>query len=177
MSDLTILMPGVNIDIGNFMSMMNGRVDGVDKVDFMYPMDRRLLKLQGILTAEQPTIKDSDGTPVRLVIKNGHKTGTTIGRMSRFESKTRLYGLTGIFESIESPVLPYGENKHFAAFSGVGDSGSIVAGSKGEFVSLLTGGAGTSDSVDITYTTPMDWLWNDVILNKFPGANLYFEQS
>ncbi|KAI0706809.1 hypothetical protein C8T65DRAFT_740514 [Cerioporus squamosus] len=161
---------GVEIDPGAFMSMMmcDGRVGASH---FRYPVDRHLFKLRGILTAEQishPTGKDSDDTPVRFVIKNGHSTGTTIGRLNRFESKVRKYDLTGTFDSTAAPVLPYGKNKHFGAFSGGGDSGSIVAGPKGEFVSLLTGGTGPPESVDITYTTPMYWLWDEVILAKFP---------
>lgn len=180
MPSLTVLIPGVKIDIGEFMSMMSGRVDEVDEFDFEYPVDRHLFKLGGILAAEQiknSTGKDFDGMPLRFVIKNGSNTGTTIGRMSRFESKARKYDLTGTFESTEAAVLPYGKNQYFTAFSRAGDSGSIVAGHKGEFVSLLTGGTGPSGSVDITYTTPMPWLWNELILGKFPGASLYFDEN
>jgi hypothetical protein len=168
----------VKIEAGEFMSMMYNRVD--DKFDFDYPVDRHLFKLWGILTAEQiihPTGKDFDHIPVRFVIKNGYTTGTTIGRLNRFESKVRIYGLTGTFDSTEAPVLPYGKNQYFGAFSRGGDSGAVVGCPNGEFVSLLTGGTGPSESVDITYTTPMHWLWVEVILVKFPGANLYFDEN
>jgi len=177
---LTVFIPAYKIDVGDLMSMMYGRVDEANELDFEYPLDRHLFKLQGILTAEEikkPTAKDFDGIPVRFVIKNGYKTATTIGRMSRFESKTRLYDLTGTFESVEATVLPYGKNQYFTAFSRGGDSGSIVGDPKGKFVSLLTGGTGPSDSVDLTYTTPMHWLWNGLILVKYPGANLCFEEN
>jgi hypothetical protein len=42
-------------------------------------------------------------------------------------------------------------------------------------VALLTGGTnkGTGSS-DITFATPMEWVW-DLIKDKFPGANLYFD--
>lgn len=163
------------MEAGEFMSMMYNQVD--DKFDFDYPVDRNLFKLSGILTAEQITGKDFDDIPVRFVIKNGYKTGTTIGRLNRFESKVRIYGLTGTFDSIEAPVLPYGKNRYFGAFSKGGDSGAVVVGPNGEFVSLLTGGTGPSESVDITYTTPMHWLWGEVILVKFPDANLYFGEN
>jgi hypothetical protein len=165
----------VRIDPGKFLTMM---YDRVDKSNFHYPLDHRLFKLWGILTAEQinhPTTKGFVDIPVRFVIKNGYQTGTTIGRLSRFESKVRHYGLTGTFNSTEAPVLPYGRNPHFGAFSEGGDSGAIVCGPNGEFVSLLTSGAGASESVDITYTTPIHWLWHKVILDKFPDANLYFD--
>jgi hypothetical protein len=164
---------------GQFMYMMRDRAD--DKHHFEYPLDRHLFKLRGILTAEQmthPTAKDFDNIPVRLVIKNGYMTGTTIGRLSRFLSKVRLYGLTGTFDSTEAPVFPYGKNKYFGAFSENGDSGAAVGaadGPEGKYASLLTGGTGSSESVDITYTTPMYWLWYKVIVDKFPGANLNFD--
>jgi hypothetical protein len=177
---LTVLIPGYKIDVGDFMSMMYGRVDETNEIDFEYPLDRHLFKLQGILTAEEikkPTAKDFDGIPVRFVIKNGYKAATTIGRMSRFESKIRLHGLTGTFESVEATVLPYGKNQYFTTFSRGGDSGSIVGDAKRKFISLLTGGTGPSDAVDITYTTPMHWLWDELILVKFPGANLYFDEN
>lgn len=159
------------------MSLMYNQAD--DKLDFDYPVDR-LLRLRGILTAHQishPSGRDSENIPVRFVIKNGSTTGTTIGRMSRFESKVRLYDLTGNFTSTEAPVFPYGKNKYFGAFSRGGDSGVIVVGPNGEFVSLLTGGTGPTDSSDITYTTPMHWVWDGVIKVKFPDAILYFDDS
>ena len=155
-----------------------------EQYDFEYPLDRNLFKLQGILNAEQmthPTAKDFNGNLVRLVIKNGYTTGITIDFLSRFLSRVRLYGLTGTFDSIEAPVLPYSENKYFGAFSRGGDSGAIVGASvgtadcpEGMYASLLTGGTGPSDRVDITYTTPLNWLWYKVIVAKFPGAVLYW---
>ena len=168
----------MKIDPGDFMSMMYDRAD--NKFVFDYPLDRHLFKLSGILTAEQmnhPPAKDFEDLPVRFVIKNGSNTGTTIGRLSRFESKVRIYSLTGTFDSTETPVLPYGTNRHFGAFSEGGDSGAVVCGPNGEFVSLITSGAGYGESVDITYTTPMHWLWDKVILVKFPGASLYFDEN
>ena len=83
--------------------------------------------------------------------------GTTIGRLDRFQFRVRLYSLTGTFDSTEVPVpvLPYGENQYFGAFSKGGDSGVIVAGPDGKFASHLNGGTGPLESVDITYTTPM----------------------
>lgn len=177
MPNLTVLIPGVKINPGKFMSMM---YCWVDKFNFDYPVDRHLFKLWGILTAEQishPTGKDFDDIPMQFIIKNSYKTGTTIGCLNRFESKVRRYGLTGTFNSTEAPVLHYSKNKYFGAFSRGGDSGSIVASPKGEFISLLTGGTGPSDSVDITYTTLMHWLWDKLILVKFPGANLYFNKT
>ena len=41
---------------------------------------------------------------------------------------------------------------------------------------FLTGGTGLGDSSDITYGSPMHWLW-EAIKAQFPGANLYFEDD
>ena len=56
-----------------------------------------------------------------------------------------------------------------------GDSGAFIAGPEAKFTALLTGGTGPTDSTDITYGTPMWWLWEDVIKPEFPGANLSFD--
>jgi len=156
------------------MSLMYHRNDA--QPEFHYPVDR-LFKLSGILTDHQirhPTGRDLENNPVRYVIKDGLTTGVTIGCLAGFESKVRLYGLAGTFTSVEAPVLPYGKNEHFGPFSKGGDSGALVAGPDGQFVSLLTGGTGPTDSVDITYTTPIHWLW-EIIKAQFQGADLYFD--
>ena len=63
------------------MSRMYPRDDAPSEFD--YP-DDRLYWLQRILTAaqiKQPNSRDLKGDPVRYVIKNGHTTGTMIGRL------------------------------------------------------------------------------------------------
>lgn len=154
------------------MSKMYPRDDAQSAFD--YPA-HRLFELKKIMTAAQvkaPNNLDLHGDPVRYVIKRGHTTFTTIGRLSGFESHRRHYGLLGTFDSIETVVFPY--DNHSGPFSKGGDSGALIVGPEGEFVALLTGGTGPTDSSDITYGTLMDWLWG-VIKAEFPGANLYFE--
>ena len=93
-----------------------------EQYDFEYPLDHNLFKLQGILNTKQmthPSPKDFNGNLVQLVIKNGYT-------MSRFLSRVCLYGLTGSFNSAKAPVLPYGKNNYFGAFSKDEDSGAIV---------------------------------------------------
>ncbi|KAG8756942.1 hypothetical protein FRC11_004910 [Ceratobasidium sp. 423] len=163
---------GPEIDSGAFMSKMYPRDDAQSEFD--YPA-HRLFKLTKIMTAAQvkaPNSLDIKGDPVRYVIKRGHTTFTTIGRLSGFESHTRHYGLLGTFDSIETVVFPY--NNHSGPFSKGGDSGALIVGPEGEFVALLTGGTGPTDSSDITYGTLMVWLW-EIIKAEFPGTNLYFE--
>jgi len=155
------------------MRLMHPRHDV--QSEFHYPAGR-LFKLRGILTAaqiSQPNNKDLKGDPVRFVIKRGHTTLTTIGRLTGFESHQRRYGLVGTFDSVEAAVYRYGNDS--SPFSGGGDSGAVIAGSGAELTALLTGGTGTTDWSDITYGTPMYWLWEDVIKPQFPGANLYFD--
>jgi len=111
---------------------------------------------------------------------------TTNGRLTGFESHERRYSVLGNLNSVEVAICPYDNNS--GPFCRGGDSGALIAGSLAEFVALLTGGTGPTDSSDITYGTPimgltmsfqsqyiMYWLWNDVIKPQVPGANLYFD--
>ena len=153
------------------MSRMYPRGDAPSEFD--YP-DDRLYRLQRILTAaqiKQPNSQDLKGDPVRYVIKNGHTTGTTIGRLNGFESHVRHYGILGTFDSIEAAVYPYDNDS--GPFSKGGDSGAQIAGAHNDFGLQLTGGAGPTESSDVTYGTPMFWLWDSVIKPEFPGANLH----
>jgi hypothetical protein len=169
---------GTEIEWMKFMSLMNPHLNnGFNEQDsFDYPYDDRLFKLRGILTADQisqPYNQDLKGDPVRFVIKRGHTTLTTIGRLARFESHQRRYSLVGTFDSIEAAIYPY-DNK-FGPFSRCGDSGALITDPEGKFTALLTSGTGPIDLSDITYATPMYWLWEDVIRPQFPGADLYFD--
>ncbi|CAE6530617.1 unnamed protein product [Rhizoctonia solani] len=142
---------------------------------FKYPEDG-LLRLQGILTAEQvknPETKNLQGNPFRRVLKRGFTTNTTVGTVTRYMSFVRKYFPTGNLGSIELPIIPH-ENET-GTFSKGGDSGSTIVSPHGEFVSLLTGGTnkGTGGS-DITYSTMFEWVW-ELVLAEFPDANLYFE--
>jgi hypothetical protein len=143
--------------------------------EFDYPEDR-LFRLRDIFTAaqiSQPHNKDLKGDPVRFVIKRGLTTLTTIGRLNGFESHLRHYGVLGNFDSVEAAVYAYDNDS--GPFSKAGDSGALIAGPEAELIALLTTGTGPTDSSDVTYGTPMYWLWNDVIKPQFPGANLYFD--
>ena len=145
--------------------------------DFDYPHDR-LLKLQGILSHEEistPNNRDQNGDPIRYVIKRGLTTLTTIGRMTGFNSDVTRYSPLGKRKSVEVVILPYLDQP--LPFSRGGDSGSIVVDALGKFVGLLTAGSGPSDASDITYCSPMYWLWETVIKTQFPGADLYFEDG
>jgi hypothetical protein len=151
---------------------MYPHVDGPSNFD--YPAER-LLKIRGILSAEEmrkPNNRDHKNEPMRYVIKRGLTTPTTIGCLTGFESHVRRYFTLGRRDSVEAAVYPYGNDS--GPFSRGGDSGSIIVDALGKFVALLTGGTGPTDSSDITYGSPMYWLW-EVIKAQFASADLYFE--
>ncbi|KAG9103361.1 hypothetical protein FRC06_011308 [Ceratobasidium sp. 370] len=164
---------GAEIESGKFMRLLYPRYDVPSEFD--YPEDRIYL-LRVILAAaniKEPNSQDIEGDPTRFVFKRGPTTLTTIGRLNGFESRERRYSLFGNFDSVEAAVLPYDNNS--GPFSRGGDSGAAIVGANNDFVAQLTGGAGLTDFSDITYGTPMEWLWNDVIKVKFPDAALFFD--
>jgi len=164
-SILTAYISGPEIEAGKFINLMYPHVDAPSEFD--YPEDR-LLKLRGILSA------DFKGDSVRRVIKHGLTTLTTIGNLSGFESHVRRYFGMGVRDSVEAAI--YSDDSDSGPFSRGGDSGSIIVDAPGQFVALLTSGTGQSDSTDITFGTPMYWLW-DILKEKFPGADLDFDEK
>ncbi|QRW00457.1 hypothetical protein RhiJN_28475 [Ceratobasidium sp. AG-Ba] len=164
---------GTEIESGALMSLLYPGPNVPSEFD--YPQDRiYMLKLiLGIDKITEPDSKDSNGDPTRFVIKRGHTTKTTIGRLNGFKSFERRYGLMGNFDSFEVAVLPYDNNS--GPFSRGGDSGAAIVGANNDFVAQLTSGSGPTDSSDITYGTPMQWLWDDVIKAEFPNAILFFD--
>ena len=146
--------------------------DQVTTFKFKYPCDR-LLPIQGVVPEDDlahPKMRDANGDPCILLIKNGRTTNTTIGRGTGIQSFVRDYLPDGTEQtSMEFAILGY--NK-FAAFSEVGDSGAIIIDSEGRVVALLTGGSGQAGSTDITYGTPFEWLL-ERIKAKFPDAYVY----
>ena len=144
--------------------------------DFRFPFDS-LLELRGILSAKEiqtPNDRDRKGDPIRHVAKCGLASATTIGCLTGFESHVRRYFALGSRDSVEAAVYPH--NNDSGPFSKAGDSGSIIVDARGKFVALLTSGTGPTDTSDITYGSPIHWLW-DIIKAEFPGADLDFEDD
>ena len=118
-----------------------------------------------------PDMLDSDGERCLLVIKKGNTTGLTIGRAIGIFSCVREYFSDGTNQtSREWSILPYGNKS--GVFSEAGDSGSIIADTRGRIGGLLTGGAGKAGSTDITYATPFFWLFECIKANGLPNAHL-----
>lgn len=70
-------------------------------------------------------------------------------------------------------MYPYDNDS--GPFSRAGDSGAAIGGTNHDLVIQLTGGTGPTDSADIAYGTPMEWLWEDVIKVKFSDTVLFFD--
>lgn len=83
------------------------------------------------------------------------------------------HAATASFDSVEAAVYPYHNDS--GPFSRAGDSGAAIGGINNDLVIQLTGGTGPTDSADIAYGTPMEWLWKDVIKVKFPDTVLFFD--
>ncbi|KAH9066404.1 hypothetical protein EDB87DRAFT_1672238 [Lactarius vividus] len=156
-----VLSLGPEISSTKFKALIYDRIDLPSK--FEYP-DEGLLPVQGMLSA---------GSTSAAVIKRGLTTGTTICTLSGFMSHVRKDLGTGNLDSVEVAILPH--DNHSVAFFRGGDSGALIVDALGQFVALLTSGiCKVTDSSDITYAMLMEWVW-DLIKDKFPGANLYFD--
>ncbi|KAA1471460.1 hypothetical protein DENSPDRAFT_880503 [Dentipellis sp. KUC8613] len=146
---------------------------GVDELkDWMYPRvsnltsfkypNNRLLSFSGTVPDDQmykpdPKTKDQDIDPVIMVMKNGNKTGFTVGRLNTIRAFVRTYfeGKPGTM-SKEIAVLP--RSSKSGTFSDKGDSGSVVIDGKGRVCGLLTGGDGATDVSDCTFLSSITWL-------------------
>ncbi|KAF8260461.1 hypothetical protein EI94DRAFT_1610857 [Lactarius quietus] len=159
---------GTEIPSDKFTLKMYPRDDG--KTTFNYPPNR-LLPLRDMITEElmrRPDMLDHDNEACLFVIKSGNATDVTIGRATGIFSFVRDEE-TGE-ESREWAIYNY--DSESGVFSKGGDSGSIIVDVLGRIGGLLTGGTGKTETFDVTYATPMWWLWPR-IKQHFPNANLY----
>ncbi|KZP05506.1 hypothetical protein FIBSPDRAFT_967210 [Athelia psychrophila] len=165
-----VMYLGNKISPSNFILKMHPHPEG--RSSFKYPVGG-LLQVKGIVKENeirQPTSLDANGEECLIVIKNGMKTGVTIGRGTGIESFVREYDNDIKLTSTEIAIHTYNHNA--GAFSGDGDSGSIVVDGLGRIVGLLTGGTGSAVSTDVTYVTPYFWV-EEKIKKAFPGSYLY----
>ncbi|KAJ3917178.1 hypothetical protein F5877DRAFT_80177 [Lentinula edodes] len=168
---------GNKIDLGTNSSKFKDRC--FPRIDatwhFRHP-EGRLLPLQGVIPnslMQDPDMWDSDREPCLLVVKNGHATGTTMGRANGPLSVVRTYTLdiSTHHTSMEWGILNYDSKSE--VFSKRGDSGSIIADIRGRIGGMLTGGAGRTPSSDLTYATPFWWLLERIkATNRFSQVHL-----
>jgi hypothetical protein len=72
-------------------------------------------------------------------------------RTNDFKSFVRTYDNNIQFTSMEIAIHSY--NHKAKVFSARGDSGFVIADVNGRIVGMLTGGAGLTDSTDVTYAS------------------------
>ncbi|KIJ12044.1 hypothetical protein PAXINDRAFT_163961 [Paxillus involutus ATCC 200175] len=159
---------------GNAIHLGTCYPDAEIRAKFKYPPGG-LMQLRAIVTYDElrrpTTMQDANGEACFIVVKNGATTGLTLGRATGIESIVREYKNYAIHStSREIAVYPY-SNKD-GAFSAPGDSGSVVGDANYGIVGMLTGGAGQTDSTDVTYVSAYAFL-NERIKQAFPQSYLF----
>jgi hypothetical protein len=120
------------------------------------------VKLQEALN---PTTMDTDGFPTFRVMKYGRTTHWTAGVSNELWSDCQREPGRITTEWCILDLPSYGR------FSEGGDSGSIVFDYKGRIVGVLHGGgAPKSVGMDMTYITPIEWLFENI--EKTLGATV-----
>ncbi|TFY68395.1 hypothetical protein EVG20_g3582 [Dentipellis fragilis] len=150
---------GTRVGIGEFAGMMNFKYRR--NHPFKYPIDH-LIRLKGTIPDEEmryPPILDRDEGPYTKVIKRSSTTGLSVGRANDVFSYARYYDDDNLRAetSKEWAILPF--NSTPQGFSETGDSGAVVVDCHGRMGGLLTGGAGKTDRLDLTYATPVNFLF------------------
>ncbi|KAI0142514.1 hypothetical protein F4776DRAFT_612327 [Hypoxylon sp. NC0597] len=102
-------------------------------------------------------MKDIHDMECLLVGKRGAATGVTWGRGNPAPSIIRRDGLVTKGWGILCLF-----RKHFVSISARGDLGSAAFDVGGRVAGIVTGGEGMTDTLDITYVTPMEWLMKDM---------------
>jgi len=157
---------GTEIPPDRFTRMMFP--DPRNSLNFKYPLNR-LLKIHGIISEQEmrcPTMWYQDGKECLIVMKRGFTTGLTLGRANDFCSFVRNYfDDTPPKTSREWAIYSYDGKS--GPFSAQGDSGSSIVDSRGRLGGLLIGGAGLTDSTDITYATPASLILEDLKAQGF----------
>ncbi|KAF9049033.1 hypothetical protein BJ165DRAFT_1526410 [Panaeolus papilionaceus] len=131
------------------------------------------------ITAKRLEFDPESELPSRDVFKQGAKTNTTSGTLSRYMSHVCKYSvLSATMDSHKLPIINFEDKRepgHGSYFCEGGDSGSAVVTLKGGFVGLLNSGTSTGFSAcNIGYATPFEWVWEQV-LKEFPNANMDFD--
>lgn len=107
----------------------------------------------GLLRLQQTTMSDNElRRQPHVVLKYGRASGITGGRANNIMS----YARRGSQVSKEWAILAFDKNS--GAFSEPGDSGAVVVDGAGSIGGILTAGAGTTDSIDVTYATPVSFV-------------------
>jgi hypothetical protein len=103
------------------------------------------------------------------VLKSGRGSNLTVGRTNNICSYTRNFLDNEI--SNQWAILPF--DNVAGPFSARGDSGFAIVDGAGRIGDIITSGAGSEDSFDVTYATPIEFVMksmhaNQVLAEAFP---------
>ncbi|KAF8464984.1 hypothetical protein DFH94DRAFT_796235 [Russula ochroleuca] len=162
---------GTKITAGGFREKMYPHPETC--AQFKYPRGG-LMKFRDFVKdgeLRRPTIFDANREECLIVVKNGTSTGVTFGRTTSIESFVCDYKEYRIHStSMEITIYPYSHKD--GAFSAPGGSGSVISDANNRIVGMLTGGAGQTDSTDVTYASQYYFL-DERIKKAFPNSHLY----
>ncbi len=143
---------------------------------FDYPSDhihrcRGILLDKDILNPDLKT-KDQDNEPTIMAIQNRNVSRLLVGHINNICSVVHHYydNLPGV-SSREVAMLPH--TSRSGPFSRPGDSGAGVVAGDGRICSLLTGGDGITETSDIMYLTPIDFIIARMKHFSIVGANFF----
>ena len=155
--------PGNFVDLGTKCSgaklTRKMRLNPANPHHFIWPVDG-LFRLWGTIPIDEirkPTMLDQKGDPCTAVLKRGRTTNVTMGKVLKAIAYVRKH-ITGheTVVSKELAVIPL--DKESGPFSAKGDSGAVVVDGMGRIAGIITGGGGATDSFDVTYVTPIDFI-------------------
>jgi len=115
---------------------------------------------------------DAHGDPALFVVMNGRTSGTRLGCVNGLHSTRRTFSEFGIEEvdSLEIGVVPSGKGP--LPFSKCGDSGAGVFDRDGRVLGIVNGGAGPTNTTDVTFVSPFWWIL-DRIHEVYDDAGIY----
>ena len=150
---------GIDVTVQKFISWMFPHTG--NPPSFKYP-GNRFHEFSGFIPDKEmwkpdPKTLVHDNDAAMMVMKRGHVTGLTIGRLNTICSFARYYFDDKLhlpkddvgFMSKEVTVLPC--NSKSGPFSEPGNSGLCVVDGKGRIAGLMTGSAGNTDVSDCMY--------------------------
>jgi hypothetical protein len=145
--------------IGDIPSRIEEQLNMRPDVFYFDMGENKSLKLQGYIREDEivhPTMRDENDEPCLIVGKSGRSTGVTWSTANEVMSVTRKS--PAAVNSKEWCVL----SSISRPFSEKGDSGSVIFDLRGRVGGIMSSGTGTTDRLDTTYATPMDWLLSDI---------------
>lgn len=98
--------------------------------------------------------------PALMVIKNGSRTGVTVGCLNNIRAVSRVYSTEKNITGKSMEVVVLSRPNSSAPFSRHGDSGSLVVDGRGRACGIITSGdaGGMENKFDMTYLTSINFI-------------------